>query len=51
MDGDDAIRVTVSIGVAAYPDVDIADEKQLVDLADKALYQAKESVRNRIVTS
>jgi two-component system cell cycle response regulator len=51
MDGDDAIRVSVSIGVAAYPDVDIADEKQLVDLADKALYQAKESGRNRVLTS
>ena len=51
MDGDDAIRVTVSIGVAAYPDVDIAEEKQLVDLADKALYQAKESGRNRVETS
>jgi len=40
-------NITVSIGVAAFPkDAQIKDE--LIDRADKALYQAKEKGRNRV---
>ncbi len=40
--------LTISIGVACYPD-DAKKRKKLVDLADKALYRAKELGRNRVV--
>jgi two-component system cell cycle response regulator len=40
-------RITISIGVAAYPD-DAKDPIELVELADSALYRAKRSGRNRI---
>jgi len=40
-------RVTISIGVAAFPD-DATDPIQLVELADSALYRAKRSGRNRV---
>jgi diguanylate cyclase (GGDEF)-like protein len=41
----DRFRLTISIGVAAYPD-DATDPIQLVELADSALYRAKSSGRN-----
>ena len=41
------IRITISIGVAAYPD-DATDPIQLVELADSALYRAKRTGRNLI---
>jgi diguanylate cyclase (GGDEF)-like protein len=40
-------RITISIGVAAYPD-DATDPIQLVELADSALYRAKRNGRNTI---
>jgi len=40
-------RVTVSIGVAGFP-VDSRDEDELIQLADKALYKAKQKGRNRV---
>jgi diguanylate cyclase (GGDEF)-like protein len=40
-------QITISIGVAAYPD-DATDPIHLVELADSALYRAKRSGRNRI---
>ena len=46
-DGQATHRVTISIGVAAYPD-DATDPIHLVELADSALYRAKRSGRNRI---
>jgi two-component system cell cycle response regulator len=43
----ETFRITVSIGVAAYPD-DAKDPIQLVELADSALYRAKRNGRNLI---
>jgi two-component system, cell cycle response regulator len=45
-DGDEVIKVTVSIGGVSYPQIDVEKESNLVDRADQALYQAKESGRN-----
>jgi diguanylate cyclase (GGDEF)-like protein len=41
------LRMTISIGVAAYPD-DARDPIELIELADTALYHAKQSGRNRV---
>ncbi len=42
---DAPIRLTISIGVACYPN-DSRDREQLLDLADKAMYRAKSLGRN-----
>jgi len=42
------LSVTVSMGVATYPD-DAADKAALIELADRALYFAKQAGRNRVV--
>lgn len=44
---DRTLRITISIGVAAYPD-DARDPIELIELADTALYHAKQSGRNRV---
>lgn len=44
---DRQLRVTVSIGVAAYPSL-ATNQPQLIDSADKALYNSKEHGRNRV---
>jgi diguanylate cyclase (GGDEF)-like protein len=46
-EGGATMQVTMSIGVAAFPD-DATDPIQLVELADSALYRAKREGRNRI---
>jgi two-component system cell cycle response regulator len=48
-DGDDVIKVTTSIGGLSYPENDVANEIELVDLVDQALYQAKDTGRNCVV--
>ncbi|MDX2148980.1 MAG: diguanylate cyclase [Planctomycetota bacterium] len=42
-------RVTVSIGAAGFAGGTTVKEQQLLELADKALYSAKRSGRNRVV--
>jgi diguanylate cyclase (GGDEF)-like protein len=46
--GEQQIKVTVSIGGASLAAVDAKDEQDLIEAADKALYQVKESGRNRV---
>ena len=41
------VRVTVSVGVAAMAGADVREE-ELVECADKALYVAKRSGKNRV---
>ena len=45
---DGGVKVTASIGGAAYPYNNVENEDQLIQLADNALYRAKESGRNRV---
>lgn len=42
------LQVTVSMGVATYPD-DSEEKAQLIELADQALYTAKQQGRNRVI--
>ncbi|MBN1758808.1 MAG: diguanylate cyclase [Chitinispirillaceae bacterium] len=45
---DRQLKVTVSIGCSAFPE-NAPSQQVLIDTADKALYAAKESGRNRVV--
>jgi len=42
------LRVTISLGVAAFPKKDISSVDDLIRHADNALYQAKNNGRNRV---
>lgn len=44
------IRMTISIGLAIYPD-HAKDENELISTADKALYEAKYQGRNKVILS
>lgn len=43
------INITLSVGLACYPD-DAANAEMLVACADEALYKAKDSGRNRVIS-
>jgi len=43
------LPVTVSVGVATFPDAKVEGALELVAAADEALYQAKRGGRNRVV--
>jgi len=47
----DPLRVTISLGVATFPEMNVASAEQLVRIADLALYKAKEGGRNRAVVA
>ncbi|MDW7652307.1 MAG: diguanylate cyclase [Bacillota bacterium] len=44
--GSEKLRITVSIGIAVYPQ-HAAEKNELIRLADEALYRAKQAGRNR----
>jgi two-component system cell cycle response regulator len=46
-EGGPAIHVTVSVGIACYPDDRVQDGEALLKLADQNLYKAKQDGRNR----
>ena len=45
---EDLIPVTISIGVAGVPGLEVEAAEELIDHADKALYTAKDEGRNRV---
>ncbi|MBV1871055.1 MAG: GGDEF domain-containing protein [Gammaproteobacteria bacterium] len=44
-----SVKITTSIGVACYPDIDIYGIEDLLKKADLALYEAKRRGRNKVV--
>ncbi|HKM29420.1 MAG TPA: GGDEF domain-containing protein, partial [Bacilli bacterium] len=47
--GGQEIKVTISIGINSFPENDVTNVNELIDAADKALYKAKETGRNKVV--
>lgn len=47
---DESLKVTVSIGVSVFPD-NATDMQNLIEVADQALYLAKETGKNKICFS
>lgn len=48
--GGESLTVTISIGIASYPDT-TPEPGKLIEQADNALYQAKRNGRNKVVIS
>ncbi len=48
--GESQIRVTISTGAVSYPEYECASEYELIKIADKFLYIAKERGRNQVVS-
>lgn len=46
---DQEIKTTISAGYSSFPENEVNDESNLVVIADKALYLAKETGRNKVV--
>lgn len=46
--GSEPLHITISAGVASFPHASITDPGKLIAFADKALYMAKKSGRNRV---
>ncbi len=44
-----ALSITISLGVAFFPGLEALSLEKMLDYADRALYQAKESGRNRVM--
>lgn len=45
------LKVTSSLGVASYPEINATDHNELISLADKALYRSKQNGRNRVTSA
>ena len=44
-------KLTVSIGIGAFPDTRVTSDQELVEAADKALYASKQNGRNVVSLS
>jgi PleD family two-component response regulator len=44
----DSLKVSLSMGIAFYPDERIKEQKDIVKMADMLLLKAKESGRDRV---
>lgn len=47
--GENQIRITVSLGLAAYPESDFSNADDLIECVDSRLYRAKEAGRNCLI--
>lgn len=47
----DGLQVTISLGIASYPDIQVASPEGLIQAADAALFLSKKGGRNRSTTA